>query len=387
MPGSCFNSGRPNRCAILAAGSAGHTPCIGVEQMPESHPEPFLHRIGLPADARVLVINVTRIGDTLLAIPLLRALRAACPQGRLDCVAHPGRAPVLESFPWIDQLFRFTKTSAWWRGRFGHRWDYAFVLGQDRALIQYALRTSRHVIAFRQNSEKLNNRLFAHVQPASTAMHAARERLLLLDPVGIDTEDLSLEYHLRAAEIDAARKWIEAHVPSDAAPLIGLQVASFPTKAYRDWPLTHFIELAKRVRHTWPKAHMVLLGGHDVLDRGKAFAAEFPDCSSIACGQFPLRGSVALMSQLDAYVGVDTGPTHLAGAIGLPMVGLYHCYHPGRYLAPQQHPGPLVVIEHPRTEGGCEPSTSMTEISVEQVWEGLQYVLRFSSSATNSQQS
>jgi hypothetical protein len=44
------------------------------------------------------------------------------------------------------------------------------------------------------------------------------------------------------------------------------------------------------------------------------------------------------MNQLDLYVGVDTGPTHIMGALHRPMVALYHGYSPSRLLAPLEHP-------------------------------------------------
>ena len=83
-----------------------------------------------------------------------------------------------------------------------------------------------------------------------------------------------------------------------------------------------------------------------------------------------------MMQQLDLYIGVDTGPTHLAGALGLPMVALYHCLHPGRYLAPLDHPNFLGVVEHPAAGGDCTPTRTMAEIGVDRVWEQVQAALQ-----------
>ncbi|WP_274727802.1 glycosyltransferase family 9 protein [Xenorhabdus bovienii] len=80
------------------------------------------------------------------------------------------------------------------------------------------------------------------------------------------------------------------------------------------------------------------------------------------------------MSQLNLYVGVDTGTTHLAGALGIPMVAMYHSFHPGRFLAPQQHPK-LAVIEHPIDYQQATRQDAMSAISVEQVWSSVQNLL------------
>jgi heptosyltransferase-3 len=80
------------------------------------------------------------------------------------------------------------------------------------------------------------------------------------------------------------------------------------------------------------------------------------------------------MTQLQLYVGVDTGPTHLAGALRVPMVALYHCRHRGRYLAPLQHDR-LRVLEHPASDAECGEARSMADIGVDQVWNAAESLL------------
>jgi heptosyltransferase-3 len=81
-----------------------------------------------------------------------------------------------------------------------------------------------------------------------------------------------------------------------------------------------------------------------------------------------LRQSAALMNELDLYVGVDTGPTHIMGALGAPMIALYHCYSPSRLLKPLERPD-CYVVDHPRAGADCSPETPMAEIPVEAVWQ------------------
>lgn len=78
---------------------------------------------------------------------------------------------------------------------------------------------------------------------------------------------------------------------------------------------------------------------------------------------------------MDLYVGVDTGPTHIAGALGIPMVALYHPAYPGRNLAPLQNPR-CRVIEHPRTGSDSSADVNMADIPAEQVWQAASELLR-----------
>jgi heptosyltransferase-3 len=322
----------------------------------------------MPADLAprsILVINVSRIGDTLLVTPALRALARAWPQARITVLGHPSRVEVLEQLPFVADTGAVTKQRAqflgWLRAR---RWDVALVYGFDRALIRFALRGAARVVAFRQGDPYLERRLYRAVDPpAFQSLHSAEVPLLLTRAVGVADAGLRLAY--RVTEAEAA--WARAALPRDAKPLVGLQMMSFPTKGYRDWPLEHFAALGDRILERWPSAQLILLGGTRERSRIAEFARRFAQRATVFAGTLTLRQSAALMSQLDLYVGVDTGPTHIMGALEPPMVALYHCYSPSRLLKPLER-ARCYVVDHPRAVEGCTPETSMAEISVDAVW-------------------
>lgn len=294
---------------------------------------------------QVLVINVARIGDTLLCTPAIRALRRAVPAGRVTVLAHPDRRCLLQNLPFIDELRGMTPRQAWWR-QWGlkARYDVAVVYGNDPALLKLARQRAAYTVGFSQQNGS-SNRWLDHAVPRPEApMHAVRERMLLPAALGVESREEQLAYAPRESEILAIQRWLASQ--SDGAPLVGLQMASFPTKGYRDWPLERFVELVSGLLTRWPELRFVALGDRLSRERATQLAREFPGRIISAAGRFSLRKSAALLSQLDLYVGVDTGPTHLAGALGIPMVGLYHCYHRGEWLAPLQHPM-LEVVEHP----------------------------------------
>lgn len=325
----------------------------------------------------ILVIQVSRIGDTLLATPALRAVAAAHPAARLTCLAHPKRLEILEGLPFINRLGSITKQRAPFLGRLpGRRYDLAFVFGFDRPLVAYALRVARRVVAFRQGDEALDRRLWRAVpEPAFQSRHAVEYLLALTDAADLPRAGLALSYRVS----DAERAWAAAELAPlrsrNARPLIGLQVASFPTKGYRDWPIDHFIELCRRIRADHPAAHFLIFGGGLERDRTEALHMAFPDCSSHYAGRLSLRQTGALMNEIDLYVGVDTGPTHIMGALHRPMVSMYHGYSPSRLLAPREHPC-LWAVDHPRAgQGGSPDDYPMAEVSVDTVLAKVREVL------------
>jgi heptosyltransferase-3 len=327
---------------------------------------------------RILYINVSRIGDTLLMTPAVKAVAACWPRAQIDLLAHPKREEVLRHLPVVHRVGSITKNQAPFRGRLaafgGKPYDLAFVCNFDRALLTYALRVARRVVAFRQPDEALNRRLYRIVEhPALQTTHAVDIQLLLPAAVGAAPAGKALNYCVTADEARWAADFLASHQASDRHPLLGLQVASFPTKAYRDWPLEHFIELCRRIRNRWPQAHFLIFGGELEQERTAALAAELGAAATLCAGRLTLRQTAALMNRIDLYVGVDTGPTHIMGALHRPMVALYHGYSPSRVLAPLDHPC-LYAIDHPLVDR-CTPEAAMADISVDRVWQVVEQAL------------
>jgi len=327
----------------------------------------------------ILVISVARIGDTVLLSPCLKAIKAQYPAAKLTVLAHPKRMEVLENLPVIDHLGGITKHSAAWRGWLpGRAYDVVLVYGRDAALVRYALRVAKTVVCFDEPEfADISTGRAVKVRPPSMAIHAVAHRMMLTQPISIVVPaDSRLSVALTQREL----AWIDAFIEGKSIgghhPLIGLQLFSFPAKAHRDWPLENFSAFVRRIREAFPNAMFVILGDRLAAQRAEALVEEFPEAVSVVAGQLSLRQSMALMSRLDLYVGVDTGPTHIAGALGIPMVAMYHWKYPANNLRPLQNEW-CTAIEHPATANpGGEFVTGMEAITVDQVVDAAMTLLR-----------
>jgi heptosyltransferase-3 len=331
-----------------------------------------------PQDAvaakRILAINVTRIGDTLLATPALRAIARFFPNASITCLGHPKRMEVIQHLPYLRKVGGITKRHALYRGWLdalrGPEYDWAFVWGDDTALIRYALRKAARVVAPRLANAQLNARLFCAVElPRRSSVHAVAWSLALPQAVGIAPDDFRLDYCVTNEESAAALvRLAQAGItPGVKGPIIGMQVASFPTKSYRDWPIEHFIELTKRITARWPDARFVLYGSVDDQPRTLQLVARTDGNAVSFAGQLTLRETVAIMQQTDLYIGVDTGPTHLFSALQKPMVALYHPSLPSALFRPLQHSA-LQAIDHPLAGPKADPTIPIGDIKVETVF-------------------
>lgn len=316
----------------------------------------------------ILIINVSRIGDTLFATPAIRALASRWPDARVTILAHPNRAEVLAHLPYAHHVGSITKNSARFRGRLpGKSYDLAVVFGFDEALVAYALRAARRVVAFRQKNEALNRKLWKSVAPpAFQSEHAVVQLLRLAEAAGAKPVGLRLDFALQQEE----RRWAEARLTEEGLagrwPLIGLQVASFPTKGYRDWPVENFAELCTQVIARWPDAGFLIFGGPEEVVRTDWLKQRLGDRAALLAGRLTLRQTAAMMSLADVYVGVDTGPTHIMSTFDIPIVGLYHCVSTRADTGPLEHPFDF-CIDHPAAGACRDPERPMAEITVDTV--------------------
>ncbi len=326
--------------------------------------------IGTPQN--ILVINVTRIGDTLLATPALRALARNWPQAAIDVLGHPNRIEVLAALPFLRRIGGISKRSAPWLGwldSIAKPYDLALVYGFDSALVRYALRVSRHVVAFRQGNDAIDRQLGTIVEaPGFQSVHAVRLALALPAAVGVKFNGGRLSYTVTPEERDWAAARIARDLPEHSKPIVGLQVASFPTKAYRDWPIESFVELCHRILERWPNAHFLVFGGNEERSRTELLKSRLGPAATLYAGRLSLRQTGALMSRLDLYVGVDTGPTHMMSSFDIPLVCLYHGFSRSELIGPLDHPC-LFALDHPLAGPDCSTDASMADISVDQAFD------------------
>lgn len=336
----------------------------------------------MTASKRILTIHVARIGDTLLTTVALRHLSKTYPNAQINFFGHIKRIEVLEHLPYLHRVGAISKNSARFKGwcakLMGRKpYDLAFVWGHDAELVAYAHRVSKRVVISRQKDEAANQVADQVVEfPNDTNLLSEDEDKPLaqwiLDVVeqGTQTKAASLhtDYVVTPAESTKAKALLSQLAGSPKAEYIGLVVESHPAGAHRDWPIAHFAELVTRLAAEKPNTAFVLIGGPLQTAKAQVLADILGDRLLNLTGKLSLRESAAVIAQLDLYVGVDTGPSHMAAALGIPSVVMFHCMRAGEYLLAPRHPERLTIVNHPTARQCCTFDSSMSDITVERVF-------------------
>ena len=324
---------------------------------------------------KILVIIVSRIGDTLLTTPAIESISGHFKDSNITVLAHPKRYTILQHLPFVHNVGFITKNTAIWKGRFGKKYDLAFVYGYDKNLVLYALRVSNRVIAFKQGNDKIDNRLYKSVEfPTSKNMHFVDILMTLPQAIDIHADNKRLSLSLTKDDELFAENILTENKLSNKL-LIGIQAVSFPTKAYRDWPTECFLELCKKIIDKNPNVHFLIYGGRAEKEKEKLDWL-FNGLSSYATSfiGMPLRETAAVMSKTRLYIGVDTGPTHIMSTFNIPMIVLFHCKLKSEIYGALEHPC-YFAIDHPNKKN-CSETSAMSDISVKTVLEPADSVLK-----------
>ena len=321
---------------------------------------------------KILVITVSRIGDTLLTTPAIESISGHFKDTNITVLAHPKRYTILQHLPFVHNVGFISKNTAIWKGRFGKKYDLAFVYGYDKSLVLYALRVSNRVIAFKQSDNKIDNRLYRSVEfPTSKNMNFVDIFMALPQAIDIHADNKRLSLSLTKDDELFAENILTENKLSNKL-LIGIQAVGFPTKAYRDWPTECFLELCKKIIDKNPNVHFLIYGGRAEKEKLDWLFEGLSGYATSFVGM-PLRETAAVMSMTRLYFGVNTGPTHIMSTFNIPMIVLFHCKLTSEIYGALEHPC-YFAIDHPN-KTNCSEASSMSDILVKTVLEAVNKVL------------
>ena len=279
------------------------------------------------APRRILIVRLSAIGDVVHGLPVLSALRSALPQAHLAWLVESRAADLLRGHPALDELFELPR--GWLKSPAAvlnlrkrlhkGRFDVAIDLqGLTKSALAARLSGAKTRIGFgdsggREISTWLNNSLVK-----SAATHVIDRNLNLLGPLGIHCPAVRFDLSERQLEADFADSVIEAGNLTREFAIVN-PGAGWPSKL---WPAERFGEVAAHLgtRHALPS--LVVWGGSRERALADAVVATSRGHGYVA-PRTTLLELAALARRARLFIASDTGPLHIAAAVGTPCVGLY----------------------------------------------------------------
>lgn len=300
---------------------------------------PFRRRRPPEASRRILLLRLERIGDLLMALPAIADVCDAQPTAAVDLVVGTWNGDLARA---VRGVSRVITVDASWLARGPEGRGLAALLREARRW-----RTDRYDLGINFEPDIRSNLLLAASGAAWTAGYSSGGGGAVLDQ--------PLEYDPRAHTTANARRLAAAafgrsprtdvrpilafgDAETEAAarltggaprPLIGVHASG--GRDIKQWPPERFADVARQLIDT-AGATIVLTGSRPDLPLVRQVAGLLPpDRTIVAAGETDLITVAALLSRLDLFLTGDTGPMHLAHAVGTPIVAVFGPSDPARY--------------------------------------------------------
>lgn len=294
----------------------------------------------------ILVIDFGQLGDVVMSLPALRAIRERFPHARITvAVGKPGKELLslsgyadeilevdrvaLRDGPTLVSIGRIMKFVAEVRKA---KFDFVIDLHSyyETNLLGFLSGAPKRLYSRRSNRslDFLSN---FKPQPAKEVetTHLVERYLDLLKPLGIQNASKTPALRTRASE-DAA---VEALLKKEQAQANELLVGLFPGagNAGRLWPLERFAELADHLIRN-DKVRVIVFAGPEERQLVPQMRQVFP-AGTIFFDRLTIPQLVSAQARLTLFVSNDTGPVHIAAAVGTPVVVIMdrpdpHCFTP-----------------------------------------------------------
>jgi lipopolysaccharide heptosyltransferase II len=293
---------------------------------------------------KVLCVRLDSLGDVLMCTPAMRALRDSVPGRTITLLTSPGGAAAVPYIPEVEAVIEYQ--APWMKSSLPHdpAFDAAFIgrlaaHGFDAAVIftsysQSALPAAAlcylagiplRLAHCRENPYQLLTEWVRDPEPERLVRHEVRRQLELVAEVGCRCDVSRLSFALREQDLATVRRHLDEAGIGPGQPWVLLHPgASAPSRRY---PQAHWAELIRHLaqRLGWPQ---VLTGSAHETGLVEQIRAACGAAVHSFAGKLGLGEMGAALRLASVVVSNNTGPAHIAAAVGTPLVDLYALTNP-----------------------------------------------------------
>jgi len=278
---------------------------------------------------RILIFGVNWLGDTLFSTATIRNIRRNFPESYIACIIPSRCYPMLRGNPHLDEIIIYDEKDRhknilcklkFVESLKAKQFDTVFLLHRSftRALICRLAGIPERVGYYTRKRGFLMTKKI--LPPAKDTLHRIDYYLNIIEKAGLRAEDRFLELSISADEQYYADKFLAKCSVKPGVSLIGINPAG--NWISKRWPKEYWARLADYLIVEF-KAQVVITGGQADLPLALAIKNSLRSLRSpciIACGAMNLKQSAALFKRLDLFISADTGPLHIANAVGAKSI-------------------------------------------------------------------
>ncbi|MBI3010640.1 MAG: glycosyltransferase family 9 protein, partial [Candidatus Omnitrophica bacterium] len=273
-----------------------------------------------------LFIRTDRLGETILNLPAMSALKAGLPQARLSILVQPTLKPLLQALPFVDEVMTTSEPGgAWWqrcihliRQLKPHHFDVAIISNPMKEL---HLATSLAGIPLRVGYCRKWGRLLTHRLKDCKSLgerHEVEYNLDLIETLGLARRLPAWQFPPLIAEQAQVRGLLTEHGFSNPEFIV---FHPWSSNAQKEWSLERCDSFVREAveKH---KLQLVVIGGAENASRVSSIVFDKRQVA-VFVGKLTLRQLAGLLQISRLLISTDSGPMHLAAAVGTPVLALF----------------------------------------------------------------
>jgi len=270
---------------------------------------------------RLLVIKLRAVGDVVLSTIVLKNLREAFPHAAVEYLTEKGGGGILRGNPFIDRCLVYDRQVMSGAGliREVRKGSYDLVIdlfGNPRTALLTLLSGARYRVGFRFRGRKYAYNML--VEPRGATVHNTQFNLDALDRIGVPIVDRSLHIVPSADDEGRMEKFWRAAVPVNTATVALHSGGGWGTKR---WSEERFGAVADELHRKHGAAILLPWGPGE--EQGVEHIRASMKTTPIIPPATTLLELAALLRRCSLMVTNDSGPMHIAAAMGTPVVGIF----------------------------------------------------------------
>ncbi|OCH98213.1 glycosyltransferase family 9 protein [Legionella jamestowniensis] len=269
----------------------------------------------------ICIVRLSALGDVLMLVPLIRTLQTYLPNATITWVISRPAYDLVEGMDGVEFIVidKPDGLKDYWQFKKqlkGRSFDVLLAAQSSfRANLLYPLIRAPRKIGYDVYRAKDGHKWFINERINATNGHTLEGFLQFATALGIENHEV--RWDLPITQDDYA--WAREHLPSNGPVLLVNPAAS---KLERSWVVERYVAVIKEAQRRW-QAQIVLTGGPGNFDRELADAIlKQVQCIDLV-GKTKPKQLLALIQQADVLLCPDTGPSHMAAAVGTPVVALH----------------------------------------------------------------
>lgn len=280
----------------------------------------------MPDPERILIVTKSRyLGDTIVAIPAMRALSARYPEARVTLLSNPLAKELLRGCPYVHEYLarpaaaRRRVDMEMWRVLRRKKYDLAVLFNRSlgSAVLAFLAGIPQRVGFDTEGRGFLLTKRVPYHPPKHEILHL----LDVAEACDAPARGTHMELWVAPEEREAIRDRLTKEGVDLSAPIMLLQPGSNDAYVKR-WRTEGFVWVAQQVQKEYG-FQIILLGASNEQEVAEQVSASFKDGALNMVGRTTLREALALLQEVDLLIGNDTGMIHAAVALGTPTVAIF----------------------------------------------------------------